>query len=246
MTRQDYIISAVLHITLFALIVILSSARSSANQFNPDDIAIVQVFDGIPKGAGSQPAEPVIEEPAELRLPDIPDAYAEDHYVEEEPIKLASIETPAKIAVKEVKARQEPKPKPKEKSKPKTEEKKPSGAQTKTKIGEGEVTTSIGVGDEPGGQGVMDFPYNIGRAAQMIRNNWDNPIMSQGGYSCVIYFQIDRQGFIRGVAVETPSKSPQYDLYARMAVEKTRQLPPLPPSYKYDFLGFHLEFEYIP
>ncbi len=238
MRRQDYIISGILHVTLLAVIVIASSVSGNANQFNPDEVAIVSVFDEIPAGMGQQPVEPVVEEPPETKLPDLPDDYFEEDLVEEEPVQLASIETPAEIAIKEIK-------KPKDKPKPKTErpkEKKP----TTTKVGDGEVTTSIGAGEGAGGLGVGDFPYDIVRATQMIDRNWDNPVMSQKNLRCVIYFQIDRHGRIRGVAVEESSGNNQFDMYARIAVERTKELPPLPLSYDYEVLGFHLEFEYTP
>lgn len=245
MRRQDYIISAILHVTLLAVIVIASSVSGNANQFNPDEVAIVSVFDEIPAGMGQQPAEPVVEEPPETKLPDLPDDYFEEDFVEEEPVQLASIETPAEIAIKEIKKPKDRKPKDKPKPKPKTEksdEKKP----TKTKVGDGEVTTSIGSGEGAGGLGVGDFPYDIVRATQMIDRNWDNPVMSQRNLRCVIYFQIDRQGRIKGVAVEESSGNDQFDIYARIAVERTKELPPLPLSYDYEVLGFHLEFEYTP
>jgi TonB family protein len=240
--RQDYIISAILHVTLLAVIVIVSSVSGSANQFNPDEVAIVSVFDEIPAGMGQQPAEPVVEEPPETKLPDLPDDYFEEDIVEEEPVQLASIETPAEIAIKEIKKPKDRKPK--DKPKPKTE--KSDEKPTETKVGDGEVTTSIGAGEGAGGLGVGDFPYDIVRATQMIDRNWDNPVMSQKNLRCVIYFQIDRLGQIKGVAVEESSGNNQFDMYARIAVERTKELPPLPLSYDYEVLGFHLEFEYTP
>ncbi|MCK4657005.1 MAG: TonB family protein [candidate division Zixibacteria bacterium] len=239
MRRQDYIISGILHVTLLAVIVIASSVSGSANQFNPDEVAIVSVFDEIPTGMGQQPAEPVVEEPPETKLPDLPDDYFQEDVVEEEPVQLASIETPAEIAIKEIKKPKDRKPKPKT-EKPK--EKRP----TTTKVGDGEVTTSIGAGEGAGGLGAGDFPYDIVRATQRIERNWDNPVLSQKNLSCVIYFQIDRQGQIKGVAVEESSGNDMYDTYARDAVERTKELPPLPLSYAYEVLGFHLEFEYTP
>ncbi len=244
MKRQDYIVSVLLHLALFAVIVIASSVSGKAHQFNPDEITTVQIFDDVPAGQGKQQqAEPVVEEPPETKLPDIPEDYFQDDFVEEEPIQLASIETPADIAIKEMKEKPKPKPKPREQ---KPREKPSEDTEAKTIIGDGEVTTSIEAGEGSGGLGGIDFPYDIARAAQMIRRNWDNPVVSQKSLSCVVYFQVDRQGLISGVAVEIPSPDPTYDTYAKMAVEKTKQLPPLPISYEHPDLGFHLEFEYIP
>jgi len=242
---QDYLISAILHVGLLAAIVIISSVSGSANQFNPDEVAIVTVFDEIPAGMSTQAAEPVVEEPPESKLPDLPDEFFEEDFVEEEPVRLASIETPAEIAIKEIKKPKEQKPKDKPKPKPKTDQSS-QRKRTETKVGDGEVTTSIGAGEGAGGLGVSDFPYDIVRATQMIDRNWDNPVLSQKNLRCIIYFQIDRHGAIRGVAVEESSGNDQFDMYARIAVERTKELPPLPFNYQYEVLGFHLEFEYTP
>lgn len=246
MRKQDYVISVLLHVGLLALIVILSAVASGANEFNPDDIARVQLIDNIPAGAPQQAPEPVVEEPPEFEMPELPDDQAIEQTVEEEPVQLASIETPAEIAVKEIKEKK-PKPeKPKEKPKPKPSTTSDASAkQTKTTtVSEGEVSTSIEAGQ--GGLGVGNFPYDIARVTQMIDLNWSNPVLSQKNLSCVVYFQIDRQGIIKGAVVEESSGNDDFDRNALMAVMRTKEVPPLPISYDYDVLGFHLEFEYTP
>ena len=246
MRTQDIVISVLLHAALFAAIVIVSSTNSQAHQFNPDDIAAVQILDNIPMSRAKTAPEPVVEEPRESALPDLPDEFFKEESVEEEPVQLASIETPAKIAKKE-KKKKKPKPKPK-KDRPKQRESTDTGKTKKTIVSEGEVSTSIGIGDSEGqgGLGVGDFPYDIVRVIQMIDRNWDNPVLSQKSLKCVIYFQVDRDGSIKGVTVEESSGNSQYDMYALNAVLRTKELPPLPVSYKYDLLGFHVEFPYTP
>lgn len=237
-----------LHVGLLALIVILSSVTSGANEFNPDDIARVQLFDNIPAGAPKQAPEPVVEEQPELEMPELPSEAAMEEAVEEEPVQLASIETPAKIAVKEIKKKKpkpEPeKPKEKPKSKPSTTGNVDAKKTKTTTVAEGEVSTSIEAGQ--GGLGAADFPYDIVRVTQMIDRNWENPVLSQKNLSCVVYFQIDRQGRIKGAVVEETSGNDDFDRNALMAVMRTKEVPPLPISYDYDVLGFHLEFEYTP
>jgi TonB family protein len=159
-------------------------------------------------------------------------------------VKLASIETPAKIE------KEKPKPKPKSEDKPVEKPPEPkkdlAGSDAKTEVGDGEVKTTIGSGGVEGGLSDVDFPYDIWRVTQIIDRNWENPVLTQKTLACVIYFQIDRTGRIRGAAIEKGSGNDQFDSHALRAVERTKNLPPLPLTYKYDVLGFHLEFEYTP
>ena len=258
MRRSDFVISVLLHVGLLSLIIIVSSARSGASQFDPDELVNVEILDQLPMGGGpsaqQQPESEPEPEPEEVPLPDMPTEMATD-VQEEEPVKLASITEPAEIEVENIKEKKPvTKPKEKPKPKPKQTEAKPkeksdsekSSDEQKTVIGEGEIKTSIGVGTGAGAGGVGDFPYDIRRAVQLIDRNWDNPILSQKSLRCTVYFQIDRNGGIKGATVEESSGHSQFDMYALAAVMRTSELPPLPASYRYDVLGFHLEFEYKP
>jgi TonB family protein len=241
---QDVLISVLLHLVFFAVIVIFSAARGRARQFDPEDIATVQLFESVPMGGQAperQEPESVEPEPVESKLPDMAVNQIVEDFVEEEPVQIASIETPYEIEKKA--ARKPPKPKPKPE---KTESKPTKSAKKKTVIGDGEVETSIGSGGASGGLGVGDFPYDIGRVTQLIDHNWDNPVLSQKTLACVVYFQVDRSGNIRGATIETSSGNSQFDMTALSAVMRTKTLPPLPVSFNYDILGFHLEFEYTP
>lgn len=245
MRTQDIAISVLLHLAFFALIIIASTVRGRAHQFDPDEFANVQLYDNIPAaGPKAAPPEPVVEEKTPVKVPDIPTEIAEEAFVEEEPVKLASIETPADIVKKEIKKKQ-PKSEPKKETPKKSAD---SGKKKETVVSESgnDVSTSIGSGGVAGGLGVSDFPYDIGRVTQIIDRNWQNPVLSQRTLSCVIYFQIDRTGMIKGSTIERSSGNNQYDMHALGAVMRTAELPPLPISYKYDVLGFHLEFEYSP
>ncbi len=242
MKTQDILVSVLLHLAFFAVIVIFSAARGRARQFDPEDIANVQLFESVPMGGKAiekQEPEPVEPEPVESKLPDMAVNQIVEDFVEEEPVQIASIETPYEIEKKE--ARKPPKPKPKD-----TESKSSKPAKKKAVIGDGEVKTSIGSDGVSGGLGVGDFPYDIGRVTQLIDRNWDNPVLSQKTLACVVYFQIDRSGNIRGATIETSSGNSQFDMTALNAVMRTKTLPPLPVSFNYDILGFHLEFEYTP
>lgn len=258
MRRSDFIISVLLHVGLLSVIVIASSARSGATQFDPDEIANVEILDQLPMGGGPPPqqqAEPEPEpEPEPVQVPDMPTEMATDVQAED-PVKLTSITEPAELEVEKIKEKK-PVTRPKEKKKPKPQPQQPkvqsSGdsqkdeSEGKTVVGEGEVKTSIGVGSGSGAGDVGDFPYDIRRAVQLIDRNWDNPVLSQKSLRCTVYFQVDRNGDIKGATVEESSGHSQFDMYALAAVMRTGELPPLPANYRYDVLGFHLEFEYTP
>jgi outer membrane biosynthesis protein TonB len=250
MKKQDLAVSALLHLAFFAVIIIASTVHGRANQFNPDELMNVNLVESIPAaGPKAAPPQPKVEEKEQVKVPDIPNEIAEEQAAEEEPVKLASIETPADIEKEAIK-KKEPKPKPKKETPKKQETKKTveGGNKKETVVSDGGkvVSTSIGSDGVAGGLGAGDFPYDINRVTQIIDRNWDNPILSQKTLTCVIYFQIDRSGLIKGPAIEKSSGNNQFDMYALGAVMRTAELPPLPISYKYDVLGFHLEFEYRP
>jgi TonB family protein len=241
---QDVLLSFVLHLVLLSVIVLVSSTKGRAREFNPDDIARVQLLESIP---GGTPKQVAVKEPAKPAS-ELPAAASDE--APDEPVKLATIEKPAKTEKKETKKTQPTKEK-KSKEKPAKEQPvenkgESTGKATETVIGEGEVSTSIGIGSGIGGSGTSNFPYDIVRVTQLIDRNWENPVLSQYTLRCVIYFQIDRNGSIKGATIEQPSGNDQFDMYALNAVIRTAVLPPLPISYKYDVLGFHLEFEYAP
>ncbi|MFH1894067.1 MAG: energy transducer TonB [Candidatus Zixiibacteriota bacterium] len=246
MRSQDIAISVLLHLAFFALIIIASTVRGRAHQFDPDEFANVQLYDNIPAaGPKAAPPQPMVEEKKTVKVPDIPTEIAEQAVIEEDPVKLTSIETPAEIVKKEIKKKERKKEPKKETAKKPTAD---SGKKKETVVGEEgkDISTSIGSDGVAGSLGVGDFPYDISRVTQIIDRNWQNPVLSQRTLSCVIYFQIDRTGMIKGPAIERSSGNDQYDNHALGAVMRTAELPPLPIAYKYDVLGFHLEFEYRP
>jgi protein TonB len=91
---------------------------------------------------------------------------------------------------------------------------------------------------------VGDFccPDYIVQMSERIRSNWDNH--ADASVLVGLHFVIERDGRLTQVAVERSSGNPLLDLAARRAVEITRQLAPLPPSYPNPNLGVHLNFQY--
>ena len=88
-----------------------------------------------------------------------------------------------------------------------------------------------------------DFPYTIyiERMTTLIGSRWLRP-QSASGTPVVIYFEINRDGRIRDIKVETPSGNGTFDRAAQRAVMESSPLPPLPFAYNGTYLGVHLTF----
>jgi TonB family protein len=65
--------------------------------------------------------------------------------------------------------------------------------------------------------------------------------------SCTIYFQIDTDGRLIGEPViERSSGTSAFDQSALMAIRRVGVFPAFPPGFEYEFIGLHLDFEYVP
>ena len=88
-----------------------------------------------------------------------------------------------------------------------------------------------------------NFPYAwyIERMLTLVGTHWFRP---QSGPESVtkIYFNIDRNGSIRDVKIESSTGNSLFDRAAYRAIVETSPLPPLPIQYSGSFLGVHLTF----
>lgn len=245
MKSKDLLISLMIHLGVFALVVIASAGVSSANKASIDIGSVVQVSlpDKIP---GRMPSF------------DVPSAAVSDPAFVADDVKLSSITEKEKI--------NKPKPKPKQKTEPKKPpEQKPketfadasqtqkksndSGQKERESSGSGvdlEVTGSGGVegavSDGPLAEYYMSYPFDY--VQRQIRRNWTNPVVSNARLHCVIYCQITKNGQIQGVAIKKSSGNNLFDRYARLAVESTGNLPDLPQHFPPNSvleINFHFE-----
>ena len=76
----------------------------------------------------------------------------------------------------------------------------------------------------------------------LIQRNWAQNHSMVG--MTVMKFTIDRQGLIDGIQIERASGFAALDLASQSALQRTRQLPPLPPQYPNPALTVHMRFEY--
>jgi len=88
-------------------------------------------------------------------------------------------------------------------------------------------------------------PYYLSLVFGKIRDLWDNPVEASTILRVTIYFKILRDGQIIDAQVEKSSGIDLYDQSAMRAILSGIPFPPLPTEYTGEYLGIHLEFEYI-
>ncbi|MCK4224083.1 MAG: TonB C-terminal domain-containing protein [candidate division Zixibacteria bacterium] len=137
-------------------------------------------------------------------------------------------------------------------------EKKPSkkvGTPTSKKKEEGKITQKDELGTQYGlGDGIsaatvdgsgFGSPYYLSLVFGKIRDLWDNPVQTSTTLRVTIYFKILKDGQIIDTQVEKSSNIDLFDQSAMRAILSSTPLPPFPAQYTGEYLGIHLEFEYI-
>jgi TonB family protein len=236
---KDYLISLLIHLGLFAIIVIFSASSGRAKLPKPGEFVNVGLVDRI------RSPMPALQQPS---------SAFDDGGFEPEPVKLAA--KTEKIKIK----KPEPKPKPKETKK---ESEKKSQQQTKPKPAEETQSNApqdgagLEIGSENGEFAEGNFAngplgeyylaYDFSYVISKIKRNWSNPVTSNAEIACVIYFQITKDGSIQGAVVEKSSGNRFFDDYARQAVAATGKLPSLPLDFPdNEVLTVHLTFRHRP
>jgi TonB family protein len=130
-------------------------------------------------------------------------------------------------------------------NKPGTADKKP----------EGKVTQGDEIGDQYGlGNGIsaatvdgagFGSSYYLALVFGKIRDVWDNPVEASATLRVTIYFKILRNGQIIDSQVEKSSGIELFDEAAKRSILTSTPFPPLPTEYTGEYLGIHLEFEYV-
>jgi len=135
--------------------------------------------------------------------------------------------------------------------KEKTEKIEPKKDKTKSD-GKGGLDVSSKVGQSSGeGEGEniggSDLPYDLSLVLSVVERSWRNPVTSSTPISCTIYCQIGRDGIVIGEPiVERSSGISTFDQAAIYAIKRAGQFPPFPVEFNYDYIGLHLDFEYVP
>lgn len=179
-----------------------------------------------------------------------------------EGVKSASVKpTQAEgVGLKEIKAEKEKKITPAKKPQQKEEPPKKLAATNSRKTGEGKAgtgeggsggTSEISLGGGLGSARVEggDFgsPYYLNIAFGRIRESFNNPLRQTNlPVRSTIYFKILQSGKIAEPIIENASGIGVFDQAALRAVLSADPLPPLPKEYRGEWLGIHLEFEFLP
>ena len=128
--------------------------------------------------------------------------------------------------------------------------KKGEGKATSGKEGAGggyEISLGGGLGSAFVEGGDFESPYYLNIAFGRIRENFTNPLRQTNlPIRATVYFIIQKNGKIVESKIETPSGIAIFDQSALRAVLSADPLPPLPQEYKGEWLGIHLEFEFLP
>lgn len=132
---------------------------------------------------------------------------------------------------------------------------KETGKVVSKKKDEGKITQKDKLGTQYGlGNGIsaatvdgagFGSPYYLSLVFGKIRDLWDNPVEASTILRVTIYFKILRDGQIIDAQVEKSSGIDLYDQSAMRAILSSIPFPPLPTEYTGEYLGIHLEFEYI-
>lgn len=114
--------------------------------------------------------------------------------------------------------------------------------------GEGyEVSLGGGLGSAYVEGGNFESSYYLDIAFGKIRGNFSNPLrQTTFPIRATVYFKILKNGKIAEPIVEAPSGVAPFDQATLRAVISSDPLPPLPQEYKGEWLGIHLEFEFLP
>ncbi len=105
---------------------------------------------------------------------------------------------------------------------------------------------SLGASTSKAAVGAEDpnFTYDwyLAQVVRQISDNWTPPLDTTE-IQAVFYFRILRDGTVTSLELRQPSAQASFDQAARLAIEASSPLPPLPQAYKPEYLGINLRFK---
>ncbi len=136
------------------------------------------------------------------------------------------------------------KPKPEKKDEPKKEEAKKPPEQAKE---EKPLDVSVDQQDAPSALTVdaprFPFSYYLAAIERKVSQNWFSSSSGKGeGYSCVVYFRMNRNGSVSDLKIEESSGNSYFDRSALRAIRSSDPFPPLPRAFTDPWLGIHFTF----
>ena len=170
-----------------------------------------------------------------------------------EGIGLKQIKTEKQKEKKAQKSQKKPQPAKKTDTSKKQEQNKTLAGKEGTgsgRNGSGEgfdISLGGGLGSAHVEGGDFGSPYYLNIAFGKIRESFANPLRQTNlPVRATIYFKILKDGKIFEPILESSSGISVFDQAALRAVVSTDPLPPLPQEYDGEWLGIHLEFEFLP
>lgn len=88
-------------------------------------------------------------------------------------------------------------------------------------------------------------PYYLTLVFGKIRDGWENPVETIATLTVTVYFKILKDGQVLDAKVEKSSGIDLFDQSALHSILSSAPFPPLPVEYTGEYLGIHLEFEYV-
>ncbi len=137
-----------------------------------------------------------------------------------------------------------PKPEKKDEVKKKEEEKKPpepvkEEKQLDVSVDKEQDAPSALTVDAPR----FPFSYYLAAIERKVSQNWFSSSSGKGeGFSCVVYFKMNRNGSVSGVKIEESSGNTYFDRSALRAIRSSEPFPPLPRAFTDPWLGIHFTF----
>lgn len=109
------------------------------------------------------------------------------------------------------------------------------GSSLGSALGAETTTAALGVEDPN-----FTYGYYLDRVVSVISSNWRRPPVGAEAKQALFYFRIQKDGTIANLELREGSGSQTFDTAALRALQSSSPLPPLPRSYKQDFLGINL------
>jgi len=91
----------------------------------------------------------------------------------------------------------------------------------------------------------LGSPYYLTLVFGKIRDGWENPVETSATLTVTVYFKILKDGQVLDAQVEKSSGIDLFDQSALRSILSSVPFPPLPVEYTGEYLGIHLEFEYV-
>lgn len=107
--------------------------------------------------------------------------------------------------------------------------------------------TGSGFGSGSGGFGNFPYAYYIDTLKNKISSSWYSSLVTpglNGKFVAIVYFEIQRNGTVKGLKLEKKSGVNTIDLSAQRAIENAAPFPPLPSDFPSRYLVVHFKFEW--